>query len=236
MANIDTITALAQDIYLVKNDEKSDAADTELTKLLDETVMYINQWKSEFELEADWNFCRTNDFSLGTIASAGTRTIPITDATVRKLVVSPYRPLTISQDGTVISTFMVVDPNSIGNPADPETHDRATVVGRNIILSRDLTEQEVGGAVQADVIKFLPEISAGPDYTDISLLTLVPRQLCVLGVAKNSTLPNVIQGSLSPSYVQKYQDLLTKMVAENNATSDTYEAEREDLSYIGGLY
>lgn len=235
MTNEEIITALAQDIYLVKNDVLNDVTGTELTDFLAQTIMYANQWIEEVEAEADWNWSRTNDFTLGTIASPTGRTIPITDATVRTLVTSPYRPLTISQDGTIISTFQVVNPNQIGNPADPETRDRATVIGRNIILSRDLTDEEVGGTVKADVIDFLPKIAT--DYSDISVLSLIqPRQLMVLGVAKNSTLPNVIQGQLSPSYVQKYNDLLTKTIAANNNTSENYDAQSEDFSFIGGLY
>lgn len=235
MANIDTINALAQDIYLAKNDSLNTSTGADFTAFVAKTVMYINQWIEEVELEADWNWSRANDFELGTIASPTGRTIAISDATVRTLVISPYRPLTISQDGTVISTFMVVDPNQIGNPADPEVRDRATLIGRNIILSRDLTAQEVGGTVKADVIHYLPKIAT--DYSDISVLSIIqPKQLIILGAAKNSTLPNVIQGSLSPSYVQKYNDLLGKAIAKNNATSESYDAQFEDFSFIAGVY
>lgn len=237
MSNIDTITELAQDIYLVKNDEKSDATGTELTKLLSETVMYANQWLGEVELEADWNWVRENDVTLGTIASTASRTVPLTDATIRKLVTSPYRPLTLSHDGAVIATFNIVEPNQIANPANFDTHDRVTVIGRNLIFSRNFTDLEVGATITADVIHYLTPITNDATFTDISVLAKIhPRQLLVLGVAKNSTLPNVIQGQLSPSYVQKYNDLLSKAIAENNATSDSYEAEREDFSFIGGLY
>lgn len=237
MTNEEVIRELAQDIYLIKNDAVNDieAGSDEDIAFLSETRRYANMWIEEFELEAEWRMVRENDYVLGTITEVSNRTIPITDATVRTVVTSPYRSLTISQDGTTISTFIVVKPDQIGDPSNPDTRDRATVIGRNIKLSRDLTEQELGGTVTADVIHYFPKISS--DYTDISVLSLIdPILLMKLGIAKTSTLPNVIQGQLSPSYVQKYNDLLSKAVALNNATADTDDALTEDFSFISGVY
>jgi len=235
MSNTDIMTEFAQDIYLIRNDVTSKATGDKLAALLSDTRRYINMWIDEFELEADWNVMRSNGFNLGTISSLTNRTIPITDATIRTLVASPYRPLTISQDGTIISKFYVVKPDQIGDPSNPDTNDRATVIGRNIILSRDLTDQEMGGTINADIIYFFPRVST--DYTDISVLSLItPPLLIKLGVAKTATLPNVIQGQLSPSYVQKYNDALTKAIAINNATADTDDALTEDFSFVSGVY
>lgn len=236
MAAIDTMEDLAQDIYLIKNDATNDVSGDELTTFLSDTRRYINMWIDEFETETPWNIVRENDFNLGTITDISNRTIPITDATVRTLITSPYRPLTISQDGTVISTFLVVDPNNIGDPSNPETRDRATVIGRNIKLSRNLTEQELGGTVSCDIVKYFTKLST--DYSNIAtvMAQVEPIILMKLGVAKNSTLPNVIQGQLSPSYVQKYNDELTKAKALNAATADSYDALCENLGGIGGVY
>jgi hypothetical protein len=104
------------------------------------------------------------------------------DDTVRTLVINPYRDLTIRQDGTIISTFKLVNANQVNDPTDTDLRDRATVIGRKLVLSRKPTDQELGGSLVADSIAYLPELSAD----DVSLLDIVdPLQLIVLGVAKN---------------------------------------------------
>lgn len=231
-SNIERITKIAQSIYLAKNNRRNEVVGAELTNFLDETIDWVNQFLPELELEADWIFSRVNRYTLGTIRAAGTTTFTLPDE-VRKLVVSPYRDLTISQDGAVIATFKVVNPDQIANPDNPEVADRATVIGRSVVFSRPFTAEEVGGVVTADVIKYLPELA----LNNVEVLdTVKPLQLVVLGVCKNSTLPDIVQGVISNSFAQKYADLLSKAILENNATAEAYDNQSENFGFIGGVW
>lgn len=233
MTDEQLIQAYAQSIYLVRADRYFEdiGTTTEGAEYIAQVIDYTNQLLDEIEVEADWNYLREQDLVLGTIASP-TQTFAL-PSDVRKLIVNEDRPLVIMQDGTIVSSFDVVDPNQISNPRDHNTKDRVTVVNGTILFSRPLTEIEQGGAVMADVLHVMPRLATD----DATLLSLVkPKQLLVLGVAKNATLPNIIQGGISPSLTQKYGDLLEKAVAENNATAASYYAGAEDYSYIGGLY
>lgn len=233
MAAIDDITAVAQSIYLAKNGRYNDVEDgTELTEFLEQTVDWINQFRQELELEAEWNYLRTNRNLIATISDVDIQTYPLpTD--VRTVVTSPYRDVVIENDGTVISTFTMVNPNQISNPADPYTGDRATVINGNLILSRKLKETELGGELRADTIAYMPLLT----MDDSTLLTLVkPQQLIVLGVAKNATLPDIVQGGISPSLTQKYNDLLQKAVGANNATAEALEVPTENFNFVRGVW
>jgi hypothetical protein len=107
------------------------------------------------------------------------------------------------------------------------------VIGRTVVFSRAFTEQEVGGTIHADVINRMPKLA----IDDTELLELVePLQLIVLGVAKNSTLPDIVQGEISPALAQKYADLLQKAVAENNVSAEADYIERDDFSYVRGVF
>jgi hypothetical protein len=232
MSAIDDITKLAQSIYLAGNNRYKDVTGTELTNWLAQIIDWVNQFTPELELEADWNYLRENSSLIATISDPDTQSYAI-PPTVRKVVISPYRDATISFDGAVVSTFSMVAPDQITNPADPSTVDRATVINGKLVLSRPLKDTEVGGDLCADVIKKMPVLTT----SDVTLLTTVkPYQLLVLGVAKNITLPDIIQGGISPSLTQKYADLLQKAVAENNATAEAYDTPGEDFSFIRGVY
>lgn len=233
MTNEERIEELAQSIYLAKNNRYNDVDDgDEKTEFLNQTMDWVNQFTPELELEADWNYLRENGALLGTVASAGVVTYDL-PTTVRKLVVSPYRDLTITQDGAVVATFKLVNANQIADPTNPDVADRATVIGRKVIFSRPLKDTEVGGEVHADVINKMPKLT----MDDVSLLDLVePLQLIVLGVAKNATLPDIVQGGISPAVTQKYADLLTKAVGENNQTSEAYDILAEDFSFVQGVW
>ena len=212
MTNDEKIEALAQSIYLAKNNRYNDVDSSELTEFLDQSIDWVNQFTQELEYEADWNYLRTNRDLLGTVVDANSTTFNL-PAAVRTLVISPYRDLVIMQDGAVVSTFALVHPNQINDPTDYEVHNRATIINRKVILSRPLTDLEVGGEVRADTIAFMPQLS----HLDVSLLDLVqPSQLLVLGVAKNATLPDIVQGGISPSLTQKYADLLQKAIKKKH--------------------
>lgn len=232
MTPTEELTALAQSIYLVMYNRYNDVEGAELTDFIAKTVDWVNQFTQELELEADWNYLRTNSNLIATISDATVQAYELPDE-VRTVVYSPYRDVTISFDGAIVSTFTMVSPSNISDPTNPETHDRATVINRTLVLSRPLTANEIGGELRCDTIDFMPQLTT----SDTELLTLVqPKQLLVLGVAKNSTLPDIVQGGISPSIAQKYGDLLKKAVANNNETATAIDAPREDLSWIRGVY
>ena len=84
----------------------------------------------------------------------------------------------------------------------------------------------------ADVETSLPRMST----TNVKILSIVkPKQLLILGVAKNSTLPDIVQGGLSPSYVQKYNDLLQGAIARNNSSTQADTIDRDNFSNIHGV-
>lgn len=232
MTPTEEITAIAQSIYLAKNNRYNDVEGEELTSFLNETIDWINQFTPELELEADWNYLRTNNNLIATITDITVQSYPLPAGT-RTVVVSPYRDVTISSGGSVISTFTMVNPNQISDPTDPNIGDRATVINNNLILSRPLKDTELGGELRADTIAYMPELT----LDDTTLLSLVkPKQLLILGVAKNATLPDIVQGGISPSLTQKYNDLLQKAVAINNATAEALDVPAESFGYIRGIW
>lgn len=237
MDNNARITALAQDIYLARQNRYNDVDGEDLAEFVDQTINWINQFIPEVEKEADWNFVRTNnDESIGTISDAGIISYALPED-IRKLVVSPYRDLSIRQDNTTISTFKLVSPNQSGDPRDVSIRDRATVLRRRVIFSRQLTDQEVGGTIVADTISWIPRLS----QTDVDLLDLLDenwdiRQLFIYGVVKNQILPDIVQGGLTPSFERRYANHLRKCVAENNASADADDVDRETFGFVGGVW
>ena len=241
--NDDRITALAQDIYLARHNQQNGATGSDLLAFQDETISWVNQLIPEVEMArdpaevaVDWNFLRTsNDPTLGTVTSANTIAYPL-PGTVRRLVASPHRDLTIQQDGTVVSTFKVVNPNQILDPNDADVRDRAMVVQRNIIFSRPLNQNELSGTIVADTIAYMPQLS----HTDVSLLDILDaypniRQLFVYGVLKNQILPDIVQGGLTPSFSQRFDDYLANCIAENNLSAVSDDSDYEDFGWVGGV-
>lgn len=90
----------------------------------------------------------------------------------------------------------------------------------------------------ADVIDYIPRLEAAVDgqYNADMLDLVTPKQLIILGVAKNATLPDIVQGGISPSLTQKYNDLLQKAILENNKTAEVYTVERESFDFIRGVW
>ena len=199
-------------------------------QIIEEVIMWTNQFLPELETEADWNFSRANDLSLATATTANS--YALSDDDIRKLVINEYRPLCIRQDGSVVSTFKVVNPNNLADPTDYSTDDRVILANGSLIFSRPLTSAEAGGDITGDVIYRLPQLTK----TDPTLLdTVIPAQLLVLGVVKNRVLPDQVQGSTTPSFTQKYAALLDQCKAENNATSAVFAQQGDNLSFIGGV-
>lgn len=199
-------------------------------QIIEEVIMWTNQFLPELETETDWNFSRANDVKLATATNASSYTL--SDDDIRKLVANEYRPICIRQDGSVVATFKVVNPNNLADPSDYSTDDRAMLANGTLILSRPLTSYEAGGDITGDVIYKLPPLTAN----DPTLLdTVIPAQLLVLGVVKNRVLPDQVQGSTTPSFVQKYNALLDQCKKENGATSAVFAQPSDNLSFIGGV-
>ena len=242
MTDQERLTAISQAIYLARYNQESDVTGVDLTDFQNQTIGWVNQYLPELEKArnpngsmVDWNFLRTNDAVIGTVATANTISYALAP-TIRKLVVSPYRDVTIRQDGTVVSTFKLVNPNQINDPTDHDIRDRSMVLKRNLIFSRSLNPTEVGGDVVADTIAFAPRLS----QSNVAFLTLLDDypdiyQLVVLGVIKNQVLPDIVQGGLTPSFSQKYDSYLADCIEENNASADASDVVRESFAWVGGV-
>lgn len=235
MNPIDRITALAQSIYLARNSQKNDVTGADLDQFVDNTIEWVNQLIPEIEKKTDWNFVRTNNDLVGSVYDTTAISYELPEG-IRKLVVSPYRDLTIVQDGTVVSSFKLVDPNQLSDPTDYDTRDRATSIKRQVIFSRTMNDTEVNGEIIADTIGFIPKLSLDDmrlmdifdEYPDI-------RQLFVLGVVKNQILPDIVKGGLYPSYAQKFDTYLQDCIAENDASADASDAARESFGWVSGV-
>lgn len=217
-----------------------------LTSLTDEdglatianTKAFLDMYLDELEMETDengepidWDWTRNYDATLGTIVSASQ--VLTLGLGVRKLVVDEDRPITLAFGGIVISHFDVVDADQITKREGMTSEDRVTKVRNNLIFSRLFKTSELGATVIGDTISSLPRLA--DDVTYAVLDQVKPYQLLVLGVAKNLTLPDIIQGGLSPSFVQKYNDLLMNSKAENRSTTVGDMMVYEDFSGIGSL-
>lgn len=232
MTDEQRLQAFVQSVYLTRyNRYIDDITDADGQEEIAKTIDWTNNFLGELELESDWQYLRANDSILGTVAAAAAQTIPLPSG-VRKLVVHEDRPLKISQDGSTVSTWEVVDPNHLTEDTG-HYGDRVTTVGDTIVFSRPFRDTEVGGTITADVIEDMPQLATN----DIAVLDLVrPTQLLVLGTAKNAVLPDIVQGGLTPSFTEKYSDLLEKAVMQNEASASAGIIGGDDNSYIRGVY
>lgn len=238
MTNEELVNQFVKDAYLVRFNRPIDltttGGQTEVEKTLSFCRMFLKEIESEKNPDGspiNWSWARTNDQDLGTIASASqVFTLP-TD--VRRLVVDEDRPLVLMYDGTIITKFDVVEPNQITRRRlDPAITERVATVRRSLVFSRQFKDYEIGATVMADVIEKLTPLSVD----DVSVLDQVPYQLLVLGTAKNSVRPDIVQGGLAPSFIEQYADELDKAIVENNATTSGDSAVYEDFSDIGGVF
>jgi hypothetical protein len=224
------IQQFAQDVYLTRyNREIDDIEDEDGIAEVAKTVRWLNLFLPELDKEADWNFMRNYAAEIGS-AAADTHIYPLPEG-ARKLAVDDNRPLVIMQGDVVVSRWEVVDPNQI-TTRKTVNDQRVTVVRKKLIFSRPFKDYEVGGTIIADTIEPLPKLSE----EDVEVLDIEEvYHLLVLGTAKNATLPDIRQGGLTPSFVQKYGDELEKAQAENAESSASDEAVYDDLGYIGGV-
>lgn len=233
MAAIDNITKLAQKTYYSVNGAQNDDTGDDLTEFQDNFILGFNLWKEEWETEAYWNSLRVNDLVLATISNITTFSWELPDD-YRTPVIDENKYLKfVLSDGTVISKFKMVDPNQRQVDDDYNRPDRATFVGRNVVLSRVPRAEEVGATVVLDVVNFMPDLVRSDD----SALDLLPSsQLAVLGVAKNNTLSDLTKVSLSPSFAQKYSNELNKALNINNASNETDDMRGDNYGNIGGIW
>lgn len=237
----------AQSVYrVIKNRPFDDISSDDGNQFVLTIADFINQYLDELEQETDpegvpvnWRFARQLNYPLGT-ASENTASV-VAPTEILDLVAGENRYVQLSQDGAIIANFAVVSPDDISNQADRVTEDMCTFVGGNIVFSRLFTDVEDGAAITGDAQISLPRIAASISGTSLTctnakvLSQVKPKQLLVLGVAKNTSLPDIVIGKLSPSYAQKYNDLLNNAIARAGQTSLATFADTEDYGYISGI-
>lgn len=233
------LRAFAQSVYLVIKNRYFDDIDGEDGDVfLDQMIDWTNQFIDELENETDqngnlvdWNYMRQMGYELGS-ALEGTNTVDLDTRAVNNLLTDEDRYVQILQDGTPVSNWAVVSPDQVPNRLYRTREDMVTNVGGVLTFSRPFRDTEYNGTVVGDVTLIMPRISR----TNVKILSLVkPKQLLILGVAKNATLPDIVQGGLSPSYVQKFNDLLLGAITRNAASSRANEVPRDNFSSIGGV-
>jgi len=235
MTNDERIEALAQEIYLARHNQANDVTGDDLTAFLNDTIIWVNQLIPEVQIKTDWNSVRTNDDTVATVADTDTLSYALPEL-VRKLVVSPYRDIQIRQDGAIISTFKLVNPNQTYDPNDHDVRSRATVLKRRVIFSRKMTEAEVAGTIVADTIAYFPQLS----HANVELLDILDedynfRQVFIFGVLKNQLAPDIVQGGLTPTYALKFDSFMADAIAENGRSADSNDVDRESLGWVGGV-
>lgn len=232
MAAIDNIRELAQDTYYSVNNAENDDTGEDLVTFENEFIRGFNLWLDEYELETYWNSVRVNDYTLATIANITTYSWELPEE-YRTPVIDINQEIKFVSDGAVIAKFKLVDPNQRQVDDADNNPDRASFVGRNIVLSRVPTAEEVGATIVLDVVQSFPKLTR----TDDTALSLIfSKNIAVLGVAKNQTLADVTKVSLSPSFAQKYNNELNKAIAINNATNEVNAMRGDDYSNIGGIW
>lgn len=233
MAAIDNITKLAQKTYYTINGAQNDDTDEDLVEFQNNFILGFNLWKEEFETEAYWNSVRVDDYVLATISNITTYSFELPDD-YRTPVIDENKYLKfILPDGTVIARFKMVDPSQRQVDDDWDRPDRATFVGRNIVLSRVPRTEELTARIVLDVVQYFPDLVRNDD----TAITLLPSsQLAVLGIAKNNTLSDLTKVSLSPSFAQKYSNELNKALNINNASNEIDEMRGENYGNIGGIW
>jgi hypothetical protein len=232
MAAIDNIRKLAQKTYYSINGAQNDDTGDDLIEFENNFILGFNLWKEEYEAEAYWNKLRVDDLVLARVANTIKYSFELPDE-YRTPVFDQNKYLKFVIDGTVITKFKMVDPNQRQVDDDLLRPDRATFVGRNVILSRAPRAEEVGASMVLDVVQYLPDLTR----TDDSALDfLSSSQIAVLGVAKNNTLADVTKVNLTKSFSQKYATELNKALAINNATNEVDDMRGDDYSNIGGIW
>lgn len=233
MAAIDDITNLAQDVYYSINGNEFAAAPEQLVKLQNNFIRAANLFLDELDSEAYWSKLRDNDYELHTIVNTSDYSFELPDE-YRSPVFNEYKEVKFVKDGIIIARFKLVDNSQVHNDTTYEdNHNRASFLGRNIILSRPPKEEELTAKIVLDVVRYFPKFTR----EDSDVIPLLPtKQLLVLGVAKNQTLASITKRALAPTFTQKYGDELEKQVRENNKTNEVYDMQGTGYADIGGIW
>lgn len=239
------LQTFAQRVYLViKNRYFDDLTSADGKVFLQQVVDWTNMFIDELEAEVDpmgqlvnWKWSRDLGHTLGTVVE-GAASIS-KPAEISDLIAGENRYVQILQGSSRVANFAVVEPDQISNKADRVTEDMCALVGETIVFSRAFKDTEANGTIIGDVMLPTPRLAFNPTTglaTNVKALTLItPQQLLLLGVAKSATLPDIVQGGLSPSYLQRYNDLLGNAIARNMASSRSDVTGREDLGSISGV-
>jgi hypothetical protein len=233
------IEALAQSVYLrIKNRQYDDILGTDGQIFVANIIDFANGWLDEFETELTpsgdplyWNVMTRLNYTLGT-AAVNTASVVLPTA-VSELIIEEERYVQVQQGGITVSNWLVVSPDGITNKTSRVTEDVCTSVGGTLVFSRQFKSTEDGGTIVGDVTLPFPRFT----LTNAKSLSLIkPRELLILGIAKNSVLPDIVKGTLTPSFVQKYQDLLTGAVTRNEYAAKADTIISEDYSRIRGIF
>lgn len=233
MAAIDRIRELAQKTYYSINGTQNDDTGTDLTTFENDFIIGFNLWKDEYQTETYWNSVRVTDYELTTIQDETTYSFELPDDYRTPVIQQDKYLKFVTEDGTVIAKFRMVNPNQRVVDGDIERPDRATFVNRNVVLSRVPKAEEVGARIILDVVEYIPDLTR---LDDTALDLIYNSQIAVLGVAKNNTLSDLTKVSLSPSFAQKYANELAKAVSINNDSTEIDEMDRDSYSNIGGIW
>lgn len=251
------LQAFAQSVYLmIKDRYYDDLTSSDGQSFLAQVVDWLNMFIDELEYEVnsdgepiDWIWVRKPGVVLGTATYTDGITLPTlawNDRAYNNLVSGTERFVQIidpTNPNNVLGNFTVVAPDDLSNDPQRNLLDKCTLVNGFIRFSRAFKQGENGGSILGDVTAYLPRVQTGINATNgqiittnADILTLVrPLTLLKLGTVKNAILPDIVKGGLQPSYVQKYNDLLTNAINRSAASSLAPTADYDDYTMVGGI-
>lgn len=234
------LEAFANSVYMrIKNRPYDDLSSIDGQAYIAQIIDFANGFIDELEIEVnpngqpvDWKWSELLDAPLG-IATAGRSSITM-PATYLNLIANESRYVQILQDGSPVSNWLVVSPNQITSQKRRYTEPMVCLTGSGVLtFSRPFNANENNGSITGDVTTPFPRLSG----SNVKIFNIVkPRELLVLGTAKNVSLPDIVKGSLSPALAQKYNNLLANTIARNAVSGSSDEIDREDFSGVGGVY
>lgn len=200
---------------------------------ISQIIDWSNQLAQELQEEADWNYMRTNNHSLGSVSTKD-QTFLIDTTEIKNVCKELHRPLRlINSDGKVMSSWVFVRPDQFNISSDGNYPDRVSIIGNEIMFNRDLTTDELNCTARCDIINVFPELTT----SDASLISLVqPRQLLLAGVCSKALLADIVSSNLYPQATADYTNLLTLAKKRNSDTTRPDYIDRQDFSDIRGVY
>lgn len=233
------INALAQSVYLrIKNRIYDDITSPDGQLFVANIIDFANGYIDELENETspngdalDWKWMMQLGYTLGT-AAVNTASITLPSA-INNVLADSDRYIQVQQGGITVSNWLLVSPNDITTNTARITENMCAVTGSTLSFSRLFNAQEDQGTIIGDVTLPFPRLS----MTNAKVINIIkPRELLVLGIAKNAALPDIVKGSLTPSFVQKYQQLLGNAISRNASSSQADTITTDDYGYVRGIY